>query len=595
MALNLAAVGKKIGPYTREYEWKDVVLYALGVGAGFDELEYVYEEQLKVIPSFAILILYDFLPEFMSLTGVNLAGILHGEHELILHSPISPQGGTLTSEAKITAMYDKGAGKGALVVGQIVTYDENGKKICTNNATLFSRLDGGFGGEPSPSETFTFPDRAPDYEEIANPSPDQPLLYRLSGDTFALHVNPDFAEMSGFEAPIMHGLCTHGFVCRAVIKHLFPGEPERLTLFRNRFSKALYPGVPIKTQIWKTGDGQALFKTVNADTEEIVIDRGLVEWTSKAEADRRAQIEGVCFEGQVAVVTGAGGGLGRAYALELARRGAKVVVNDLGGARDGTGQSPSLADNVVQEINEAGGTAVANHDSVATLEGGENIVQTALDSFGRIDILVNNAGILRDKSFAKMTPDMWQAVFDVHLQGAFNVTQPAFKAMRQQGYGRIVMTTSAAGLFGNFGQTNYSAVKLGIVGLMNTLKLEGEKFNIKINTVAPLATTRLTEDVLPPDFADRLDPELVTPLVLYLCSENCPVSGGIYNAGMGSFSRAAVVSGPGAWLGDSEEAPKPEGIAANWEKIISMQDPQEFGDANAALMDMLSLNVKSKT
>jgi NAD(P)-dependent dehydrogenase (short-subunit alcohol dehydrogenase family)/putative sterol carrier protein len=265
-----------------------------------------------------------------------------------------------------------------------------------------------------------------------------------------------------------------------------------------------------------------------------------------------------------------------------------VVVNDLGGARDGSGASTSLADNVVEEITAAGGTAVASYDSVATLEGGQNIVQTALDNFGRIDILINNAGILRDKSFAKMTPEMWEAVLDVHLQGAFNVTHPAFKAMREQGYGRIVMTTSAAGLFGNFGQTNYSAAKLGIVGLMNTLKLEGEKYNIKVNTVAPLATTRLTEDVLPPDFAEQLDPELVTPLVIYLCSENCPGSGGVYNAGMGFFSRAAVVSGPGAWPGEGEEALTPEGIAANWEQILSLQGAQEFTDANAALMDMLS-------
>jgi NAD(P)-dependent dehydrogenase (short-subunit alcohol dehydrogenase family)/acyl dehydratase len=587
MTINTNAVGERIGPYTRTYDWKDLVLYAVGVGAGYDELEYVYEEKLKVIPSFAILSLYDFLPELMSLTNVNLAGILHGEHELTLHSPISPQGGTLTSEARITAMYDKGADKGALVIGEINTYDQDGKKLYTNIATLFSRLDGGFGGEPSPPETFTFPDKAPDFEEVGTPSPEQPLLYRLSGDTFALHVDPDFAQLSGFEAPIMHGLCTHGFVCRAVIKHLFPGEPERLTRFRNRFSKALYPGVPIKTQIWKIADGQAFFKTLNTETGETVIDRGVVEWTSKAEADRRAQLEGVSFEGQVAVVTGAGGGLGRAYALELARRGAKVVVNDLGGARDGSGASTSLADSIVEEITQAGGTAVANYDSVATLEGGRNIIQTALDNFDRIDVLVNNAGILRDKTFAKMTPEMWGAVLEVHLQGAFNVTQPAFQAMRQQGYGRIVMTTSAAGLFGNFGQTNYSAAKLGIVGLMNTLKLEGEKYNIKVNTVAPLATTRLTEDVLPPDFAEKLDPELVTPLVIYLCSENCPGSGGTYNAGMGFYSRAGVVSGPGIWLGDKDR-PTPEEVAANWQQLISLQGAQEFNDANVASMDMFS-------
>jgi NAD(P)-dependent dehydrogenase (short-subunit alcohol dehydrogenase family)/acyl dehydratase len=588
MALDLDAIGKKIGPLTSEYEWKDVVLYALGVGAGFDELEYVYESKLKAIPSFAVLSIYDFFTELITLSGVNLAGILHGEHELVLHSPIPPHGGTLNSETQITAMYDKGAGKGALVIGQIDTFHEDGHRLFTNVATLFSRLDGGFGGEAGPKETFEFPDRAPDFEEMAHPAPDQPLLYRLSGDTFALHVDPDFARASGFERPIMHGLCTHGYACRAVIKHLFPGEPERMTRFRNRFSGVLYPGVPIKTQIWKVGDGEALFRTVDAETGAAVIDRGVVEWIGREEAARRAGLKGIRFDGQVAIVTGAGGGLGRVYALELARRGARVVVNDLGGARDGMGASTRPADAVVQEITAAGGEAVASYDTVATQEGGEKIVQTALDHFGRVDILINNAGILRDKSFAKMTPEMWVGVLEVHLQGAFHVTQPAFRVMREQGYGRIVLTTSAAGLFGNFGQTNYSAAKLGLVGMMNTLKLEGNKYDIKVNTVAPLAVTRLTEDVLPTGFAERLKPELVAPLVLYLCSERCPVSGGVYNAGMGFYSRAALMGGPGAWLGGDGEVPTPEAVAANWKKIISLQGAQEYHDANAALMDMLS-------
>jgi NAD(P)-dependent dehydrogenase (short-subunit alcohol dehydrogenase family)/acyl dehydratase/putative sterol carrier protein len=588
MALHLDAVGKKIGPVTSEYHWKDIVLYALGVGAGFDELDYVYENRLKVLPSFAILSIYDFFTEFITTSGVNLAGILHGEHELILHSPIPPEGGNLTSEGRITAMYDKGAGKGALIIGEIDTYHSDGQKLYTNVVTLFSRLDGGFGGDPGPKETFEFPDRDPDFEEMDHPSPAQPLIYRLSGDTFALHVDPDFAQMSGFQGPIMHGLCTHGFACRAVIKNLFPGEPERLVRFHNRFTRALYPGRPIKTQIWKLDEGQALFRTLNAETGEVVIDRGVAEWMGREEAKRRAKVKGIRFDGQVAVVTGAGGGLGRLYALELAKRGAKVVVNDLGGARDGTGASTQAADTVVQEILDAGGHAVANYDSVTTPEGGQHIVQSALDHFGRLDILVNNAGILRDKSFAKMTPDMWQAVLDVHLQGAFHVSHPAFQVMRQQGYGRIVLTTSAAGLFGNFGQTNYGAAKMGLVGLMNSLKLEGAKYNIKVNTVAPLATTRLTEDVLPPEFAAKLQPAFVAPLVLYLCSEQCPANGGVYNAGMGHYSRAAVVSGPGAWLGEGEELPTPEAIATNWKKIVSLKGAQTYHDANAALMDMLA-------
>ena len=305
----------------------------------------------------------------------------------------------------------------------------------------------------------------------------------------------------------------------------------------------------------------------------------------EAEAEVEAEIR---YDGRVAVVTGAGGGLGRTYALELAKRGAKVVVNDLGGARDGSGASARAADAVVKEIVEAGGEAVASYDSVATPEGGENIVRTALDHYGRLDILINNAGILRDKSFGKMTPEMWDAVLAVHLQGAFNVTAPAFKVMREQGYGRVVMTTSAAGLFGNFGQANYGAAKMGLVGLVNTLKLEGTKYDIKVNAVAPLALTRLTEDVLPGDLAAKLNPEYVAPLVLYLCSEGCADSGLILNAGMGHFSRAAVVSSPGVVLGDGEQLPTLGDIHRNWAAIDDLRGAREYHDANAALMAMLT-------
>jgi NAD(P)-dependent dehydrogenase (short-subunit alcohol dehydrogenase family)/acyl dehydratase/putative sterol carrier protein len=588
MALNLDGVGRKLGPVTSEFGWRELVLYALGVGAGYDELAYVYENQLKVIPSFAILSIYDFFADFMTVSGVNLAGIVHGEHELILHNPIPAEGGKLSSEGRITAMYDKGEGKGALVIGEVDTYHSDGYKLYTNIVTLFSRLDGGFGGDPGPQESFAFPDREPDFEEEMQPATNQPLIYRLSGDTFALHVDPAFARMSGFEGPIMHGLCTHGFACRAVIKHLFPGEPERLVRFRNRFSRPLYPGQPIKTQIWKIDEGQALFRTLNINTGEVVIDRGVAEWVSREEAARRAQTKGIRFDGRVAVVTGAGGGLGRVYALELAKRGAKVVVNDLGGARDGTGASVRAADAVVDEITVAGGEAVANYDTVTTVEGGERIVQTALERYGRVDILINNAGILRDKSFGKMTPEMWEGVLAVHLQGAYNVTRAAFGVMREQGYGRVVMTTSAAGLFGNFGQTNYGTAKMGLVGLMNSLKLEGAKYDIKVNTVAPLALTRLTEDVLPPDIAERMRPEYVAPLVLYLCSEHCTDTGLILNAGMGHYGRAAVVSAPGVVLGEGEAIPDVSDIHKNWAKIDSLGGAQEYPDANAALMDTLS-------
>ncbi len=299
------------------------------------------------------------------------------------------------------------------------------------------------------------------------------------------------------------------------------------------------------------------------------------------------EAEEIRFDGRVAIVTGAGAGLGRSYALELARRGAKVLVNDLGGARDGTGSGSEAADRVVEEIKALGGEAVANYDSVATPEGGQAIVDTAIGTFGHLDILINNAGILRDKTLYKMEPENWDAVMDVHLKGAYNVTRPAFIRMRENRYGRIVMTTSAAGLYGNFGQTNYSAAKMGLLGLMNTAKLEGEKHNIKINTISPVAATRLTEDILPPELFEKLRPEFVTPMVLYLCSEQCPVTGSIYNAGMGYFNRAAIVTGPGAVIGDGKEVPSPEAVAAGMARIRSLEGAAEFSNATAAFGPML--------
>jgi len=589
MALKLDTIGKKIGPLVKEYSWKDVVLYALGVGAGFDDLEYCYENKLKVIPSFSIGAVFDFLAASALSSEANLAGILHGEQEILFHNPI-PTEGTLTTEGQITAMYDKGADRGALVVSEADTVHSNGETLFTNRFTLFCRKDGGFGGPDAPKDDVEFPDRDPDFVEEATPSVDQPLLYRLSGDIFALHVDPDFARASGFEMPIMHGLCTHGFTCRAVIKHLMPGEPERMSRFAVRFSKTLYPGTPLRTLIWKTGEGSAVFRVVNGESGEVVIDRGIVEWLSDEQLAERERRKGIRFDDRVAVVTGAGAGLGRVYALDLAKRGAKVVVNDLGGSRDGTGGSQSAADQVVAEIVEAGGEAVASYDSVATVEGGQAIVDKAIDTFGRIDILINNAGILRDKSLVKMMPADWEAVRSVHLDGIYCVTQPAFKVMKAQGYGRVVMTTSAAGLFGNFGQTNYSAAKMGQVGFASTLAIEGRKYDVKVNTVAPIALTRLTEDILPPNLAEKLLPEYVSPLVLYLCSEECPASGGIYNAGAGYYNRAAVVQGPGTVLGGGDVA-TPEEFAAALDDVLSLDDAEEYPDAMATfapMMDALS-------
>jgi NAD(P)-dependent dehydrogenase (short-subunit alcohol dehydrogenase family) len=245
------------------------------------------------------------------------------------------------------------------------------------------------------------------------------------------------------------------------------------------------------------------------------------------------------FDGKVAIITGAGGGLGRSHALELARRGALVVVNDLGGSVDGTGSGTTAAQAVVDEVTAAGGEAVANYDSVATPEGGRAIVQTAVDAWGRVDIIINNAGILRDASFKNMAADKVSAVLDVHLRGAFNVTQPAWEMMRDQGYGRIVNTASGAGVFGNFGQTNYGAAKMGLVGLTRVLAVEGAKNNIKANAIAPVAKTRMTEDILGPA-ADKLMPEVVTPVVAYLAHEDCPVTGEVYSCGGGRVARIFI-------------------------------------------------------
>ena len=280
------------------------------------------------------------------------------------------------------------------------------------------------------------------------------------------------------------------------------------------------------------------------------------------------------FTGRVAIVTGGGGGLGRSYAIELAKRGAKVVVNDLGGLKNGGGSSLSAADRVVEEIERQGGEAVPNYDDVATLEGGEKIVRTAIDAFGKVDILINNAGILVDSSFAKIDEKKWDAAIAVHLKGAFCVTKFAYLQMMRQNYGRIVMTTSASGLAGNFGQTNYASAKMGVVGFANALKLEGARYNIKVNVIAPVAGTRLTEDVVPPEIFKRMSVDFVAPAVLYMCSEQCQDSGMVINAGLGYFSRSAIVTGEGVILRGGNKIPTPENVMENWGRITSLENPR---------------------
>ncbi len=273
-------------------------------------------------------------------------------------------------------------------------------------------------------------------------------------------------------------------------------------------------------------------------------------------------LSSLTFDNQVAVVTGAGGGLGRCHAIELARRGARVLVNDLGSAVDGSGASISAAQSVVDEITAFGGTAVANGDSVATEDGGAAIVAAAMDAFGQVDILVNNAGILRDAAFKNMTADQVDAVLSVHLSGAFNVTRAAWPVMRGQNYGRIVQTTSGTGLFGNFGQANYGAAKMGLVGMMHVLAIEGARNGISINAIAPIARTRMTEDIMG-ETGKAMDPELVTPVVVYLAHRSCDRTAHIYSVGAGKVSRVFI----GVTEGIEDTALTAETVAAQIDQI----------------------------
>lgn len=294
------------------------------------------------------------------------------------------------------------------------------------------------------------------------------------------------------------------------------------------------------------------------------------------------------LDGQVVVVTGAGGGLGKTYALELGRRGAKVLVNDLGGSVDGSGAGTSMADAVVEEILSAGGTAMPNYSSVSTHEGGEAIISAALDAYGSVDAVINNAGVLRDRSFTKLMPEELEIVLDVHLKGAFYVSQPAFRAMKEKGYGRFVFTSSAAGLLGNFGQANYGAAKMGLVGLSNVLAQEGAKYNVKANVIAPIARTRMTESLLGP-LAESLDPHYVTPLVTYLVSPECEYSHEIFSVGGGRYARMFIGVTPG-WYAGEGKTPLAEEIRDQMSAIRSTNDfiiPEGIGDEMRILAKML--------
>ena len=286
------------------------------------------------------------------------------------------------------------------------------------------------------------------------------------------------------------------------------------------------------------------------------------------------------FDGRVAVVTGAGGGIGRGYARLLAARGARVVVNDLGGGVDGRGAGGAAADRVVGEIRAAGGVAIGNADSVSTPEGGRAIVQSALDEFGRLDIVINNAGILRDGTLHKMTPEAFESVISVHLLGSFYVSQPAYVHMRAAGYGRLVMTTSAAGLYGNFGQVNYSAAKLGLVGMAKSIAHEGANYGVKANVIAPVALSRMTEGLISEEMAAAFLPEAIAPVVAYLAHEECVLSGEVLSAYGGHVGRVFV----GETKGITMAGLSVEDVAANIAQVIDTTQFEVPTDPNAALL-----------
>jgi NAD(P)-dependent dehydrogenase (short-subunit alcohol dehydrogenase family) len=294
------------------------------------------------------------------------------------------------------------------------------------------------------------------------------------------------------------------------------------------------------------------------------------------------------FDDQVAIVTGAGGGIGKQHALELARRGAKVVVNDLGGGVDGTGTSDA-SEAVVDQILTEGGEAIANGASVTDLDAIKDMTEQVVSKWGKIDILVNNAGILRDKTFHNVSMDDFNLVMDVHFQGTLNCTHTIYPIMRENGYGRIVFTSSSSGVFGNFGQSNYGAAKMAMVGLMNTLKLEGQKYNVFSNTITPVAYTRMTENLMPEDFGKQFQPEYITPAVLYLASDQAP-NGAIMAAGAGVFSRILIHETMGISLGTGEDM-TPENISASWEKISDMSDArllQNGGEQTLKIFELLT-------
>lgn len=295
-------------------------------------------------------------------------------------------------------------------------------------------------------------------------------------------------------------------------------------------------------------------------------------------------VDEIRFDDKVVVITGAGAGLGRSHALAFASRGAKVVVNDLGGSATGEGKGSNAADTVVEEIKAAGGEAVANYESV---ENGEAIIKTAIDNYGRVDVVVNNAGILRDSSFKKMTDQDWDLIYKVHVLGAYKVTKAAWPYMLEQGYGRIVNTASAAGLYGNFGQANYSMAKIGMVGFTQTLAIEGAKNNVIANVIAPVAGSRMTETILPPELVAALKPEYITPLVMKLCSEKNEETGSIFEVGAGWISKLRWERTKGVGF-DISNGLSPEAVEESWDQITDFENADHPTTAQESFVPVLA-------
>ncbi|OMJ80116.1 hypothetical protein SteCoe_19714 [Stentor coeruleus] len=302
--------------------------------------------------------------------------------------------------------------------------------------------------------------------------------------------------------------------------------------------------------------------------------------------------ENLRFDGRVVVITGAGSGLGRAYALEFAKRGAKIVVNDLGGSVKGEGKSTRAADEVAEMVRNAGSVAAVNYDSV---ENGDKIIKTAIDAFGRVDIIINNAGILRDVSMLKMTSSDWDTIINVHLKGTFSVTKAAWKYFKDQGYGRIVNTSSGSGIYGNFGQANYGAAKMGIHGFTQVLAKEGEKYNIKANSICPVAASRMTQDLFTPELMELLVPEKIVPFVVCLCHESCKENGGLFEVAGGWFTRLRWQRAQGAFLKGKFTA---EDVKKEWTKVNCFNGLNDYPtgtqDTIGKIISFSSENAKPK-